>query len=224
MDKIFKKFIVEVRYFPVYNFKENAYRHLREVSNYDLNLNVIETPDIIELIDENQYKKIFCQRNRAGILIENINDLKQLNAECDGLEKLLREMNVKSARRLGVRTIFLKVMRDKSYKDTILLMADRVLRKDNITLSPDVFEDFALIVNGKKSNFKYNTICGVVNKKEIKEKHADFIYDDPETSFLLDIDISETDLKYIINTKYMIDMYKKAEEIYDDFFKRNPEL
>lgn len=187
MEPIIKKVIVEIRYLPILGFDKTYPEVFQPLVGKFTSLN--EGKDSIVLRDDERFSQISYGRQKAGITIENLEDLTGFDADISRLLNVLHQCNVGDLTRLGVRTWILYPLTSQDFDKSVADFRSHQFNEDHLVMPPEDLGDFAIVLEGKHPKGDIRIQYGIMRDKEIAAKLSQFQYDgDPNVALTFDID------------------------------------
>ena len=148
-----------------------------------------EGTDSIILKHEDNFSQISYGRQKAGITIENLEDLTGFDVEINKLLNVLQQCKVENLLRLGVRTWILYALTSQDFEQSVSDLRSHQFVDGNLAMGSEDLEDFAIVLEGKHSNGQMRIQYGIMSNEEIAAKVSQFQYDgDPNVALTFDID------------------------------------
>jgi hypothetical protein len=216
MAIIIKKAIIEIRYAPVFRFRDIAYDYFQDIvgdfSQYG------EDDSIFEVRSDASFRKIFFGKLRCGVMVENFDNFSNIKPDIDKIITLLKLSNIKILSRVGVRTVFLAPLIEIEYKPAILEFLKSSITKLYMPFNESQFKDFALIITAAEDSYNYSLSCGIVNNNEIANRFSEFKdFENPPVAILNDIDHFTNEIAVFQDSRPVLAMLNKNLEVFKTF-------
>lgn len=187
VEPIIKKVIVEIRYLPILGFGNTYPEVFQPLVGEFTTLN--EGKDSIVLRNDDRFSQISYESQKAGISIENLEDLTGFDTDIGRLLNVLQQCNVENLTRLGVRTLILYPWTSQDFEKSVADFRSHQFNDENLPMPPEDLDDFAIVLEGKHSNGQIRIQYGIMRDEEIAAKLSQFRWDgDPKVALTFDID------------------------------------
>lgn len=193
VEPIIKRVIVEIRYLPILGFSTIYPDVFQPLVGEFTALN--EGKDSIVLRSDDRFSQISYESQKAGISLENLEDLSGFDTDITRLLNVLHQCNVGNLTRLGVRTWILYPFTSMDFDKSVADFRSHQFNEDHLVMPPEDLGDFAIVLEGKHPKGDMRIQYGIMSDKEIAAKVSQFQYEgDPEVALTFDIDNYTLDL------------------------------
>ena len=225
MEPIIKKVIVEIRYLPILGFGNTYPEVFQPLVGEFTSLSEGKDKDSIILRNDDRFSQISYEPQKAGISLENLEDLSGFDADVSRLLNVLDQCSVGNLTRLGVRTLILYPWTSQDFEKSVADFRSHQFNDENLAMRPEDLGDFAIVLEGKHSNGEIRIQYGITSDKEIAANLSQFRYDgDPKVALTFDIDNYILDLSSPLSPNLPRTMLEHNLKVAANFVTKHHEL